>query len=353
MELESSHASPRTDGALVELGRRVDNRAWAATPTAWSWPEGVFLLGSIQFAASIGDEFPSRVLAYLDQHLAAGITVGHVNNLAPGSAAILAASATGDDRYLDLVAPLADWLRTDPAASRAHNGALEHWPGSVWADTTFMAGVFLGRLGAATHDPALIAEFGRQLVAHAEILQDPDSGLYAHGSHRGERIACHWGRGNAWCALAAVQFLELAHDHHVTDELADAVREALRRQLRTLAVLQPPSGIWEVLVDGHPETAGVLDTSAAAGIGAAMLRAAPFVQDEDKAIRRAGRRAIDAVVSQVDREGMLSRVSAGTILQLLPFGYSVIRNDLLQFWGQGLALHAVAAAIADSVGASG
>ncbi len=44
-------------------------------------------------------------------------------------------------------------------------------------------------------------------------------------------------------------------------------------------------------------------------------------------------------------EGQLSRVSAGTVLQLVPFGYSVIRDDRPQPWGQGLALHALAAAI--------
>jgi unsaturated rhamnogalacturonyl hydrolase len=38
-------------------------------------------------------------------------------------------------------------------------------------------------------------------------------------------------------------------------------------------------------------------------------------------------------------------VSAGTVLQLLPFGYSVIRDDRIQLWGQGLTLHAVAAAV--------
>jgi unsaturated rhamnogalacturonyl hydrolase len=42
-------------------------------------------------------------------------------------------------------------------------------------------------------------------------------------------------------------------------------------------------------------------------------------------------------------EGTLTRVSAGTVLQLIPFGYSVIRDDRIQPWGQGLALEAIAA----------
>ena len=47
----------------------------------------------------------------------------------------------------------------------------------------------------------------------------------------------------------------------------------------------------------------------------------------------------------VDKGGALTRVSAGTVLQLVPFGYSVIRDDRPQLWGQGLALHAIAAAV--------
>ena len=33
------------------------------------------------------------------------------------------------------------------------------------------------------------------------------------------------------------------------------------------------------------------------------------------------------------------------MLQLVPFGYSVIRDDRIQPWGQGLGLHAYAAAL--------
>ncbi|MFE4470426.1 hypothetical protein ACFRFH_16575 [Leifsonia sp. NPDC056824] len=35
-------------------------------------------------------------------------------------------------------------------------------------------------------------------------------------------------------------------------------------------------------------------------------------------------------------------VSAGTVLQIIPFGYSVICDDRAQPWGQGLALEAIA-----------
>ena len=60
---------------------------------------------------------------------------------------------------------------------------------------------------------------------------------------------------------------------------------------------------------------------------------------------RAGWLAVRGALAYVDDAGTLTRTSAGTVLQLIPFGYSVIRDDRLQLWGQGLSLHAVAAAL--------
>jgi unsaturated rhamnogalacturonyl hydrolase len=103
--------------------------------------------------------------------------------------------------------------------------------------------------------------------------------------------------------------------------------------------------VWDVLVDGHVEVRGVLETSAAAGIGAAMLRGGAVVSAggaDAAALRAAGERAVLGALAYVE-DGALTRVSAGTVLQLIPFGYSVIRDDRVQPWGQGLALEAIAA----------
>jgi unsaturated rhamnogalacturonyl hydrolase len=325
---------------LTELGARIAVRTWAEGLPSWFWGEGVCLLGLVRLAEAAGDPFPPGVLAWLRRQHTAGVVVEHVNNLAPGIAAV----RSGDPDLLALARQLATW--TD-RADRAPNGALAHWPGGVWADTAFMAGVFLTHLGAATGQAHLLNEGGRQLLAHAEVLRDPDTGLFAHGSHRGETIRCYWGRGNAWCALAAVEYLEQAAAH---PDLADAdltarVGAVLRHQLGTLADLQPGHGVWSVLVDDQPENAGVLETSAAAGLGAAMLRAAALLPDLPPQVERAGWLAVRGALAHTAPDGTLTRVSAGTVLQLIPFGYSVIRDDRIQPWGQGLALHAVAAAL--------
>lgn len=337
-----------TPAVLAETGRRVAGRALDMGLTQWFWGEGVVLLGMLRLADALGEPPPGFVTGFVDRHLdGSGPIVGHVNNLAPGAACVRLLADTGDPRYARACDQLLDWLATH--ATRASNGAIEHWPGGVWADTAFMAGVFLLHYGRHTGRRDLIAEAGRQLLAHAEVLRDPRTGLYAHGSHHGETIWCFWGRANAWIALAGVEFAEAAATVPDDPDLADlaaGVRAFLERQLLTLADLQPDHGVWDVLVDGQEENRGIVETSAAAGIAAAMFRAARLGLSAGR-LRASAWRALAAVHAYVAGDGTLTRTSAGTVLQLVPFGYSVIRDDLIQPWGQGLALHAYAAALDD------
>ncbi|MEV6610038.1 glycoside hydrolase family 88 protein [Kutzneria sp. NPDC051319] len=322
-----------TVDVLANTGRRIAARASDMGLSRWFWGEGVVLLGLLRLAEATGDPVPPFVIDFVDRHLAAGIEPDHVNSLIPGAACAWLYRETGDRRYRDGCVRLLDWL-----AARTDSGPLEHWPGGVWADTAFMAGVFLVHCGRALDRPELITEAARQWTLHAEVLGDPASGLFAHGSHRGETIRCFWGRANAWLALAGVEILE-------ADPSLGHVRERLAAQLTGLMATQPSHGVWDVLVDGHPETRGIIETSATAGIAAALFRAAALNVVSAEALRSAGWRALGGLHPHVTENGTVTRSSAGTVLQLVPFGYSVIRDDRIQPWGQGLGLHAYAAAL--------
>jgi len=107
-----------------------------------------------------------------------------------------------------------------------------------------------------------------------------------------------------------------------------------------------------VLVDDQVENAGILETSAAAGIGAAMLRAGRLLDDLPATVLAAGDMAVRGALGFLDA-GLLTRVSAGTVLQLVPFGYSVIRDDRPQLWDQGLLLQGIAAMLDTAAAPSG
>jgi len=328
---------------LQELAERIIDATWTAGLPQWSWGEGVYLLSEVRYYETVGKEIPERLREWYVGRSA--ITSGHINNVAPGAAASRMHAAQIIDAA-EINSNLERWVMDPQSATRAANGAVEHWPGGVWADTCYMMGTFILNHGVGTKNSHYVEFIGEQLVAHCELLQNPTTKLFAHGSHRGESLWNYWGRGNAWMALSAVEFLDACDALKIAPPTLEIIKMSLHEQLKALIPLLPDYGIWDVLVDHQVENKGILETSATAGIGAAMIRAIRHLPEMKSELDLTGRRAISAALTYVDAQGVLTRTSAGTVLQLIPFGYSVIRSDRLQLWGQGLALNAIAAMLA-------
>ncbi|BBH16762.1 unsaturated rhamnogalacturonyl hydrolase YesR [Nocardioides baekrokdamisoli] len=324
-----------TRESLAATADRVAAATWRLGLPRWFWGEGVCLTGLVQAGLVYRGDIPREVIEWFETQIASDplATLDHVNEVAPGAAA----ADLGDPTHTPVLEALLAWTR-NPDQPRAANGAIEHWPGGVWADTMYMVGRFMLRFGVRTGDAALVRAGVREVLAQTEILQ-AENGLFVHGAHRGDVIPCYWGRANAWAALALVETLEALDEMGITR--LPIPEFALRRQLAALVEVQPWHGVWDVLVDGNVETRGILETSATAGIGAALLRAGRLL--DEPTFTDAGWAALRGVLAY-EQDGLLTRVSAGTVLQLVPFGYSVIRDDRPQLWGQGLLLTALAAA---------
>ena len=343
-ELADPVRAPLTRGAYAAVQAELEEALQHATEdqgmSRWFWGEGVCLLASLRLADARGDDVPEWVPRFMAGFLRHPPVLEHVNNLAPGAALAELHARDPQPGSRALLEACLDWYGVAPEATRSPNGALEHWPGGVWADTVYMAGQFLLRAGRALERPELVDEAAEQWLRHADLLQDPDSGLLVHGTHGGVRIDCHWGRANAWFAMAGADIVAATDDPEVSERLV--------RLLRAVAAVQPEHGVWDVLVDSPPEVRGLIETSAAAGLGAALLRTARVLgperlgADVHDVLRGSGERAVLGSLAYV-QDGLLTRVSAGTVLQLIPFGYSVIRDDRPQPWGQGLAMEAAAA----------
>ena len=283
-----STAADVTLDRLTDLGRADRRPHLGARAADVVLGRGGRLLGMVRFAAPPASPIPGDVAGWLDEHLTAGVTIDHVNDVAPGIAAVLA--GRGDARIAHLaVEPLATWVEGgSPSATRARRTARSStgraacgptpcsWPACSSATSGSRPATTTGSTSSATSS------------SPTPRSCRPRAGLFVHGSHHGETIRCFWGRANAWCALAAVEFLELAGSTGVGRPGARRAGRptCLARQLVALADHQPDHGVWSVLVDDHPEYAGIVETSAAAGIGAAMLRAAAVVPDLPAARRR-------------------------------------------------------------------
>ena len=328
---------------LRELASRIIDATWKAGLPQWSWGEGVYLLNEIRYYESQGLPVPEKFIQWFAGRDA--ITSGHINNVAPG-AAVARLNALHLFDASAITSSLENWINDPKSATRAPNGAVEHWPGGVWADTCYMMGTFMLNHGVATKNSEMIEFIGVQLVKHIELLQNPTTHLFAHGSHRGETLWNYWGRGNSWMAISCIEYLDACKALGLELKEIAPITQALKSQLTALIPLLPDYGIWDVLVDHQVENAGILETSAAAGIGSAMIRAARYLPEMSDELIEVGRKAAAAALTYVDQSGVLTRTSAGTVLQLIPFGYSVIRSDRMQLWGQGLALAAITALLA-------
>ena len=194
-----------TTDFLRKTADRVINATWDAGLPQWSWGEGVYLLSEVRYFETIQEQIPSRLLNWYAGRGA--LTSGHINNVAPGAAASrLHALEVLDSSEINSV--LEKWVMDPNSATRAANGAVEHWPGGVWADTCYMMGTFLLNHGVGTKNAQYVEFIGEQLVAHIELLQNPNTKLFAHGSHKGESLWNYWGRGNAWMSLSCVEYLD-------------------------------------------------------------------------------------------------------------------------------------------------
>ena len=333
-----------TTERLKGLAERIAAFTWVSGLPDWSWGEGVFMLAQTRYCESVQEPMPANLVDWFEHNQHNNFLSGHVNNIAPGAAAARLHSA-GALNSSALCEKLLAWVQDSSSSTRASNGAIEHWPGGVWADTCYMVGTFLINYGIVKRDTELVEEAGRQLIAHAELLQNPTTDLFAHGSHRGETLWAYWGRANAWMALAAVEFLEAVEELEYDSKTVEAVRGNLLRQLNALAELLPDYNVWDVLVDSQIENKGIIETSATAGMAAAFFRASELIPTKRDDFLEVAWRALGGCLAYVDEQGVLTRTSAGTVLQLVPFGYSVIRNDRMQLWGQGLVLNAISAAL--------
>lgn len=153
---------------LHRLAKLIIDATWKNGLTQWSWGEGVYLLAQVRYHEVSKSEIPVQII---DWYKSGGnFTSGHINNVAPGAAAARLLSR-GLPIDSTLISKLTHWIANPKSATRDANGAIEHWPGSVWADTCYMLGTFYLNLAQNTKNQNLVEFIGQQLVSHYAILQ--------------------------------------------------------------------------------------------------------------------------------------------------------------------------------------
>ena len=119
---------------------------------------------------------------------------------------------TKEPYYRETAVEYADWVMAN--AGRSTDGVFFHGAsvsGEVWADTVFMALVFLSRTAKLTANSPMAEQVVKQLLSHLQLLQDEKTGILYHGYHCVEKhhmSGALWTRGNSWVVIGAPIIIE-------------------------------------------------------------------------------------------------------------------------------------------------
>jgi unsaturated rhamnogalacturonyl hydrolase len=279
----------------------------------WEWPQGVGLYGIASLWLSNRDARLKTLLEnWYASQLAKSLPDLNVNTTAPMLALSLLWGETLDHRWQG---PLDNWanavverLPRTPEGGFQHNVSDRVNENELWDDTLFMVALFLASYGQRARRKDLVDEACRQFLVHARYLSDPETGLWFHGwtfNGRHNFARARWARGNAWITAGILDLVELAD---IPVPVRDFLLGCLTSQVETLLALQTERGAWRTLLD---DKTSYEEMSATAGFGYGLLKAARLGFGDDS-WRRAGVRALEAVLTNIDSTGTLQNVSYGT-----------------------------------------
>lgn len=323
-------------GKVLETLDRVIRRTMQMD-LPWEWPCGVAYYGVSEAYALTREEAYLRLLKErVDELIELGLPPFTVNTCAMGHCLMVLHEATGEQRYWDIAMEKVDYLRS--RALRFGEGVLQHtvstnndFPEQAWADTLFMAALFLLRMGVKLQDQDIVNDALNQYFWHIEFLQDKASGLWYHGYnnlHKDHMSGFFWARANAWAAYTMSQVNKVLPEPYLYPPYMD-VDCSLRDQLTGLKGIQTENGLWHTVLN-DPESYEEL--SASCGIAAAMLA------NGNPLHSKCVQKAHEGILENITPDGRLLNVSGGTAVMRNLEGYRAISRKWTQGWGQGLAL---------------
>lgn len=318
---------------MNELIKRIQNRILQMDMSGYNWGEGVALWGFNHSVKSVpNEEYLPFLMKWAKEGIGKDMFKFTVNNSIPCIGLGEVYKATGDQKCLEIIRRQAEYLMNE--APRLNNGAIIHtdpyvkFGRQMWADTIFMAGLFLAYMGEMEGKQAYIDEAMNQLMIHMEVLQDEDGMLY-HGWDEtiGEHIGCKWGRANAWVSVGVMEMLDYM-------PASPKMLAAVEKQLDAIAPWQKENGLWRTVLDG---SFSYLEASSAYGFGYAILKGCRLGVLDKKYLEIVDKMK-DTLLHNVDETGKVMNISAGTPVMRSEGEYDIICEHRIQTWGQGLAL---------------
>ena len=320
----------------------------------WDWPQGVGLYGLSMLQAYHKDKrFMDFFINWFEANIAKGLPSRNINTTAPYLTLLqILDDMPEKEKYEIMCIEQADWLIHE--LPKTEDGGFQHVTSGIgdrnavilneqqlWLDTLFMAVLFLQQMGNRYNNKAWKSEAVHQVLVHIKYLYCKNNGLFYHGFSfiRNDNFGgIFWNRGNSWFTLGITIFLENA------DDLEPGTRQYFAdtfcRHAQALRALQSPSGLFHTILD---DASSYEETSGSAAIAAGLLRGIRlgFLSQD---YMECAQKAICEICRQVDSDGTVLNVSAGTAMGMNPEHYKGIGIRPMAY-GQALTLIALCEAL--------
>ncbi|WP_309119124.1 glycoside hydrolase family 88 protein [Paenibacillus sp.] len=324
---------------VYEQMRKDHAGNWGMNIHYWDWVPGVGVIAILSYFEKSGQkEIVEYLKDWVDRNQEKSAAVKVINSMAPYAIYPELYRRTSEASYLETAERIGDWMLKE--APRTREGAFEHtvtekasFPEQVWADTIFMAVLFLARLAGLTSRKDYADEAVTQLLLHLRLLQDPETGVLYHGWNciAGNHMsAARWTRANAWIAVGTPMILrELKGLTSIPEEIGDRYRKLMEGLVR----FQREDGLWPTVMD---RADFYRETSGSAGVACGLLIG---IREGllDPACKSAADRTTEAVLAKIGADGIVAGVSGGTpVMETIEAYQQISCHPTL--YGQGMVL---------------
>lgn len=320
----------------------------------WDWPQGVGLYGLYKLQNFYGDDrYTDFFENWIQNNLAKGLPSRNINTTTPYLAIVNLLDALGKPEYEKMCLDQAEWLMNGLPKTQDHGfqhvttaigdrNGIKLNDGEIWADTLFMTVLFLNKMGHLYNRRDWIEEATRQVLVHIKYLYDKHTGLLFHGwtFHGNNNFGgIFWCRGNSWFTYGILEFLDVARET-LDPGVYNYIVDTFRAQCDALRKLQAPSGLWHTVLT---DPTSYEETSGSAAIAAGIIKGIK-IGILDSSYEECAAKAIEGLCAQVDTDGTVLGVSAGTGM-----GYDAdhYKNIIIRpmAYGQSLTLIALVEAL--------
>lgn len=305
----------------------------------WDWSAGVAFYGIVRaWEVTKNEEYIEFLKNWTDEYIGTGIPRMTVNALSVGYTLMALYEHTKDEKYLDIIKGQLVFLENE--AIRFGEGVLQHtvsqdydFPEQAWADTLFMAGLFMIKAGKLLENHTYTQDGFHQFYWHIRYLQSRKNNLFYHAwdnINANNMSDIHWARANGWCAVTMSEALKLTD---AFDPMFIELQDSLRDQLSSMVRLQAEDGLWHTVID---DPSSYTETSSSCAIATALVN---YIRLTSAVLyKKYVDKAAEGLLSRIDEDGMVQGVSGGTAVMKDRDGYKNIPHERIQGWGQGLAL---------------